>query len=98
MVIFFLLPRQTPFTSVWIMLLSIRGTTVSRRSVMNRQHIRLLRLPEVMQMTGLSRTTIYRLMRIHLFPDRVLIGARAVAWRETDILGWMEDRPLASSR
>lgn len=65
---------------------------------MSIDHPRLLRLPEVMRLTGLSRTTIYRLMKMNRFPDRVLIGARAVAWRETDILAWLEERPVASSR
>lgn len=66
---------------------------------MNSQNIRLLRLPEVMHLTGLSRSTIYRLIAKGKFPAQVYTtGLRAVGWRETDILQWMEDRPTASRR
>lgn len=55
----------------------------------------LLRLPEVRQRTGLSRSEIYR--RMHMtppqFPPRVSLGgARAVAWISDDIDEWIADR------
>lgn len=50
---------------------------------------RFIRLPEVMKMTGKPRTSIYEDMRIGSFPKAILIGKRAVAWTEEDILSWM---------
>ncbi len=46
---------------------------------------RLVRLPMVMRMTGLGRSTIYRMVAARNFPSPVRLGARAVAWRQSDI-------------
>lgn len=55
----------------------------------------LIRLPEVEDMTGLRKSTIYTHMakKEHAFPAPVRIGDRAVAWRKSDILDWMANRP-----
>lgn len=55
-----------------------------------------LRMPTVRQMTGLGRSTIYRLMALKQFPEAVRLGPRAVAWRLTDIDQWSAERPMAS--
>ena len=57
---------------------------------------RLLRLPEVMAITGLSRSTIDRLVRTGLFPQSRQIAPRAVAWRWADVKIWVETRPPAN--
>ena len=56
---------------------------------------RFLRLKEVEQMVGLSRTSIYRLMDSGDFPHPIRVGPRAVRWRLRDIEEWMSERPLA---
>jgi prophage regulatory protein len=55
-----------------------------------------LRMPTVMRMTGLGRSTIYRLVADHQFPNPVRLGPRAVGWRRADIDRWSVDRPLAT--
>lgn len=55
----------------------------------------LLRRREVEQMLGLSRSTIYSLMRRGQFPSPVRLSARAVAWRRSDLDDWLAQRPLA---
>lgn len=50
---------------------------------------RFLRLPEVLERTGLSRWTLYRRMDEGAFPASVAIAANSVAWRESDIAAWM---------
>lgn len=50
---------------------------------------RLLRLPEVLSRTGLSRSTLYA---DPTFPKSVKVGQRAVAWAETEIDAWIEAR------
>lgn len=55
-----------------------------------------LRMPSVIRMTGLGRSTIYRLMAEHKFPSPVRLGPRAVAWRSADLDEWSETRPAAS--
>ncbi|SHN68905.1 helix-turn-helix transcriptional regulator [Oceanicella actignis] len=55
----------------------------------------LLRLKDVLVLTGLSRSRLYELQARGEFPRAVRIADRAVAWRETDICAWIETRPLA---
>jgi prophage regulatory protein len=56
---------------------------------------RLLRVGEVTEMTGLSRTTIWRRERKGEFPQRVKLGPQAVGWRADEIEEWIESRPRA---
>jgi prophage regulatory protein len=53
---------------------------------------RLIRRPEVEARTGLSRSTIYDWMKRGEFPQPVKLGARLVAWRESDVTEWLESR------
>lgn len=57
---------------------------------------RVLRLSEVVALTSLSRTTIYRKMRDGSFPEPLKIGDRAVRWRELEIEAWLASRPRAT--
>ncbi|WP_043649674.1 helix-turn-helix transcriptional regulator [Chitinilyticum litopenaei] len=52
----------------------------------------LLRRRDVEQLTGLSRSTIYRMMAANQFPLPVQVGAKAVAWRSDDIAAFIESR------
>jgi prophage regulatory protein len=52
---------------------------------------RVLRLPEVMYLTGLSNSTIWRKEKNNDFPKRVKISTRAVGWWEKAILDWIEN-------
>jgi prophage regulatory protein len=58
---------------------------------------RLLRLSTVLLITGLARSTIYRMIAEHRFPAPVKIGKRAVAWRPEDLRQWSEGLPSASA-
>jgi predicted DNA-binding transcriptional regulator AlpA len=51
-------------------------------------HDRLLRLPEVMHRTGMSRSTIYARMGQGRFPSTVPMTGIA-AWRESDVSEWL---------
>ena len=53
----------------------------------------LLRLPSVIQMTGISRSEIYRRIGRNRFPRPVQIGAQSVGWRQSDIQRWIADLP-----
>lgn len=53
---------------------------------------RLLRLPEVVSITGISKSTIYELMRKGQFPRHVKINRRMTAWTESAVLQWVQDR------
>ena len=59
---------------------------------------KILRRPEVEQVVGLSRSTIYAMMTHGAFPQPVKLGARAVGWRESDVLAWLESRAPRNPR
>ena len=52
-----------------------------------------VRMGSVIRMTGLCRSTIYRLVAQDKFPSPVRLAARAIAWRRTDLERWSEARP-----
>jgi len=54
--------------------------------------MRLIRLKEVIHLTGLGRSTIYKFMASGNFPDSVSLGARAVAWDERQIKAWILEK------
>ena len=56
------------------------------------QQISILRLPEVIARTGLSRSTIYAFMASGAFPRQVPLGSRAVGWAENDINSWIQSK------
>ena len=58
---------------------------------------RLIRIREVEQMTGRSRSSIYRDIDAGTFPAPVRIGPNAVAWWESEVRAWMANLPRASA-
>ena len=58
---------------------------------------RLLRRREVEELVGLSRASIYRLMRSGEFPRPVKVSSTAVRWRESEIHAWIQSRPTATT-
>lgn len=60
--------------------------------------MKFLRIKQVMQLTGLSRMTIYRLELAGEFPKRRRLSSNAVAWLDTDIAEWAESRPVSRLR
>jgi prophage regulatory protein len=60
--------------------------------------MKFLRIRQVMQVTGLSRMTIYRLELAGRFPKRRQLSEKSVAWLESDIASWAESRPIARRR
>ena len=53
---------------------------------------RFLRLPEVLQMTGMGKSTIYRWMDKGIFPKQIQLGERSVVWDEQEITDWMSEQ------
>ncbi|MEX2741105.1 helix-turn-helix transcriptional regulator [Rhizobium mongolense] len=56
-----------------------------------------LRLPSVIEVTGLSRSTIYGMMSAGKFPRPVALGKRLVAWPESVIAKWLAERAAATA-
>ena len=55
-------------------------------------HERIYRRPDVEQLVGLSRSTLYAMMADGSFPKPVRLGKRAVGWRERDLRDWLDTR------
>ena len=55
---------------------------------------RVMRLPEVLETVGLSRSRIYVLIADGTFPVPMKLGARAIGWRESVIKQWLADRDV----
>lgn len=53
--------------------------------------MQFIKLPEVIKLTGLSRSSIYRGMRQGVFPATIQISTRSVAWNMADVQQWMQD-------
>ncbi|UHJ66603.1 AlpA family phage regulatory protein [Melaminivora jejuensis] len=43
-------------------------------------------------MTGLGRSSLYKMIKEQKFPRPVQIGARSVAWDSTAVATWMQER------
>lgn len=54
--------------------------------------VRIVRLPEVKALTGLSRSTVYERIREGQFPKPVGLGGRNVGWVEGEVTAWIEGR------
>jgi prophage regulatory protein len=54
--------------------------------------MRLIRLKDVKHATGLGRSTIYKYIEEGIFPKSVSLGERAVAWVESEVMGWVMAR------
>ena len=52
---------------------------------------KIYRLPQVIALTGLSRSSIYLRISNEEFPKPVKLGRRAVGWPEDTIIAWQAD-------
>ena len=53
--------------------------------------LNILRLPIIIQRTGISRSSIYAMMTKGEFPKPIKIGIRSVGWLENEIDNWIEE-------
>lgn len=57
---------------------------------------RVLRIKQVMEVTGLGRSTIYLWTSEGKFPKQHKLGVRAVGWSAAAIFQWLTERGVAS--
>lgn len=53
---------------------------------------RIIRAKEVQELTGLSRTTLWRFENKGEFPRRVSLGASTVGWKLSEVQNWIRER------
>lgn len=54
--------------------------------------MKLIRLKQVMECTGLARSTVYKFIAEGDFPKPVKLGSRVAAWVEAEVLAWIGDK------
>ena len=54
--------------------------------------MRIIKLKEVLNKTGLGRSTLYNLINVSGFPKPIPLGLRAVGWLESEVEGWINKR------
>jgi prophage regulatory protein len=59
---------------------------------------RFIRRREVQRLTGLSRSSLYRLIAEKDFPPAIQLSSNTVAWLESEINAWILDRVAASRK
>jgi prophage regulatory protein len=54
---------------------------------------KIIRLPAVLDHTGLTRSTLYRKIAQGTFPRQVNISINGAGWYEADVARWIADPP-----
>ena len=54
---------------------------------------KVIRIAQVLGMTGLSRGTLYRFVGENSFPQPLQLGPRLLGWFEDEVEAWLEARP-----
>lgn len=68
------------------------GNFMKTNTSLDLEYRGLLRRSEVLKLTGLSKSTLYRLELSNDFPSAVQVSARCVAYRLSDVYKWLEGR------
>jgi prophage regulatory protein len=63
----------------------------------NDESLKILRLRQVCDVTGLCRSMIYQMEADRRFPQRIKISTRAVGWLDKEVNAWLIGR-IATSR
>lgn len=66
-------------------------TVTERKTIPMNATDRILRLPTVLSRTGLSRSTLYRIIAEGTFPRQIQISIHGAGWYESEINTWIAD-------
>ena len=53
---------------------------------------KIIKLRAVIELTGLSRSTIYDYMSRDMFPKQIRLGENSVAWLESEVVEWLDEK------
>ena len=71
------------------------GNSATRKELLRHMQ-EVLRIKQVIRITKLSRTSIWRKERAGDFPRRLRLGPNAVGWIADEIYAWVASRPRVS--
>ncbi len=78
---------MTPAPAGWV-----PSLPEERCEALKKEYPGLIRLPRVKELTGLGKTTIYRMLNDGRFPARLKITPMTTAWRSADVMAWIEEQ------
>ena len=84
--------RETPGSKVAATSAIVKSIPTSRNAP-----IRILRLAQVIEVTGLRKSKLYELQAAGQFPMRVQITAHTVGWVEEEVQAWLARRIASRS-
>ena len=58
---------------------------------------KIIRLPEVINVTGLARSTVYKKVADKSFPSPISLGSKSVGWLEANVQDWIQQQIARSS-
>jgi len=74
------------------------GATIDLRATQSEYlNGRLIKIDTVCAIVGVSRATVYRLIKSDEFPGPVKIGAASL-WVEREVIGWVDERIKAREK
>lgn len=56
--------------------------------------MRVLRLADVIEKTGLARSTIYKYVDAGTFPRPISLGGKSVGWIDSEIHDWLQEKQI----
>ena len=78
--------------------MNMKKPNAHRRRQVAGENPKLLALPDVIEMTSMSKSVIYAQMKAGVFPQSVRVGARGVRWIESEIVDFIRSRPRTGSK
>ncbi len=66
--------------------------SIEQTQIREKQASDLIRIKEVMSMTGLSKSSIYTYKSKGEFPNPIQLSSRSVAWIRVDVEQWISDK------
>ena len=63
-----------------------------RENISGRLEVRILRKPEVKEITGLPDSTLYDYIKKGNFPPPIKIGPRSSGWLQSEVLEWVNEK------
>lgn len=62
------------------------------------EDLRIIRIRDVIALTGLSRSAIYAAVKTGTFRRQVKLSARSSGWLRGEVVQWVMDRPRSQGR
>ncbi len=86
--------QETEFFGYQLLEFLLSNVTQNKTQPLNVEKTpdRIIRAKEVHKLTGLSRTTLWRLEQKDNFPKRVSLGGQSVGWKLSEVQNWIEDK------